>query len=177
MSDGDLSLVLAALEAAAVSMWHTPTYRFDLRQGVVRVGHLNLRVADAAAARFLGHVGYGVDEPFRGHGLAARAVRLVLPLAAACGVDPVWITCGPDNPASRRTLERLGAELVEVVDVPADYPLPAGAVRQKCRFRLRSAGPVARSLTAVERHPCPPPPRSSRWSGPTPSCNCSTWPR
>ena len=133
---GDLSLVLASFEPAAASIWHTPTYRFGLRQGPLRVGHLNLRVADGAAVRFVGHVGYGVDESFRGHGLAGRAVQLVLPLAAACGVDPVWITCGPDNPASRRTLERLGAELVEVVDVPDDYPLPAGAVRQKCRFRI-----------------------------------------
>ncbi len=140
LDDGEVSLVLAVFEPAAASMWHTPTYRFEVRRGGGRVGHLNLRVGDERRVRFVGHVGYGVDEPFRGRGIAGRAVRLVLPLAAACGIDPVWVTCGPDNPASRRTLERLGAELVEIVDVPEDYPVPAGAVRQKCRFRLQGIG-------------------------------------
>ena len=101
------------------SIWHTPTYRFEVRQGGRPVGYLNLRVGDERRVRFVGHIGYGVDEPFRGRGLAGRAVRLVLPLAGACGIDPVWVTCGPDNPASRRTLERLGAELVEIVAVRA----------------------------------------------------------
>ena len=81
-----------------------------------------------------------MDEPHRGHHVAERACRLVLPFATACGLSPVWITCGPDNPASARTLQRLGAELVEIVDVPADYPLPPGADRRKCRFRLFPAG-------------------------------------
>ncbi len=139
LTDGDLSLVPASFEPAAASMWHTPTYRFDVRVGPARVGHLNLRVGDERRVRYVGHVGYGIDEPARGHGYAGRATRLVLPLAAACGIDPVWVTCGPDNPASRRTLERLGAELVETVDVPIDHPLPPGAVRQKCRYRLRPA--------------------------------------
>ncbi len=107
---GELSLVLTAFEAAATSVWHTPSYRFVVKRGDERIGSLNLRVGDDRLLGFVGHLRYGVDEPVRGQGYAARAVRLVLPFAAACGLDPVWIRCGPDNPASRRTLERLGAD-------------------------------------------------------------------
>jgi tagatose 1,6-diphosphate aldolase len=52
----------------------------------------------------------------------------------------LWITCNPDNTASRRTLDRLGAEFVEIVSVPDDYPLIAGTLRQKCRYRLEIMG-------------------------------------
>ena len=139
MTDDTLSLMLTTFEPATASPWQMDTYRFDVRRCAdgVRVGHLNLRVSDDDdRTRYVGHVGYGVDEAHRGRGYAARAVRLVLPLAAGCGLPVVWITCGPDNPASRRTLENLGAELVDVVPVPADYPLPSAADRRKCRYRL-----------------------------------------
>jgi len=86
--------------------------------------------------QYIGHIGYAVQEAFRGRHFAERAVRLVLPLAAEHGINPIWITCGPDNAASRRTIERLGAAYVETVDVPDDYPLNPGMIRKKCRFRL-----------------------------------------
>jgi predicted acetyltransferase len=141
----ELALVLREIESAAASMWGVLTYRFDVRLVAdgTRVGHINLRVDPAGErTRHVGHIGYGIDEPHRGHGYAGRACRLLLPTVAACGIDPVWITCAPDNPASMRTLQRLGAELVEVVDVPADYSLPPGVPRQKCRYRLATGRPV-----------------------------------
>jgi tagatose 1,6-diphosphate aldolase len=41
-----------------------------------------------------------------------------VPLAVRHGLSELWITCNPDNIASRRTCEAAGAELVEVVDLP-----------------------------------------------------------
>ena len=38
-------------------------------------------------------------------------MRLLLPLARRHGLQTVWITCNPDNWASRRTCELAGAEL------------------------------------------------------------------
>jgi tagatose 1,6-diphosphate aldolase len=71
---------------------------------------------------------------------------MIIPVAQHHGMQHLWITCQPDNVASRRTLERLGAECVGVVDVPADYPLDAGAVRQKMCFRLELATGFSRSF-------------------------------
>ena len=53
--------------------------------------------------------------------------------------DTRWslrITCQPDNLASRRTLERLGAAYAGTFAGPADYPLDAGAERRKMCFYL-----------------------------------------
>jgi predicted acetyltransferase len=139
LSDAEVRLSLIKTEPAEASIWKAPTYRFDIciQATGERIGHINLRIGDSLLlTHYVGHVGYGIDEPFRGRHLAERAVRILLPFAARHGMETIWITTAPDNPASRRTLERLGAEFIGIFDVPADYPLPEGAIRQKCRYRL-----------------------------------------
>ena len=96
----------------------------------LRVGHSrNLEM-------YLGHIGYNVYPPARGRHLAGRAVRLVLPLARRLGLSPLWITCNPDNVASRRSCEIAGGRLVEVVPLPEDHPLYVRGEREKCRYRF-----------------------------------------
>jgi predicted acetyltransferase len=51
-------------------------------------------------------------------------------------LQTVWITCNPDNWASRRTCELAGAELVEIVDLPEDNDMYRKGKRRKCRYRL-----------------------------------------
>ena len=119
-----------------------PGYYFWLRLDSGRtpipfVGTLSLRIGDDAdLLRYWGHIGYGVFPPARGNRYAERACRLVLPLARKHGLKDLWITCNPENIASRRTCERLGAELVETVDIPPAHPLFAKGERQKCRYRV-----------------------------------------
>ena len=48
----------------------------------------------------------------------------------------LWITCNPDNLASRRTCERLGAKLVETVPIPKTHTFYQRGERAKCRFLL-----------------------------------------
>ena len=101
------------------------------------VGGINLRIGDGPnIERVIGHIGYHVYPFARGRHYAERACRLLLPLAATCGIDPVWITCNPDNYASRRTCERLGGILTEIVAVPEDHPLHARGETEKCLYRV-----------------------------------------
>jgi len=96
----------------------------------LRIGHsLNLD-------RYLGHIGYHVLPPARGHHFAERACRLLLPIARAHGHQHLWITCNPDNLASRHTVERLGAVLVDTVLVPRENALYTQGDREKCRYRI-----------------------------------------
>jgi tagatose 1,6-diphosphate aldolase len=60
----------------------------------------------------------------------------LLPLIRRHGLTPLWITCNPDNFASRSTCERLGASLVEIVAVPQSEALHARGEHFKCRYRL-----------------------------------------
>jgi tagatose 1,6-diphosphate aldolase len=50
-------------------------------------------------------------------------------------MDVVWITCNPDNWASRRTCERLGCQLVDIVELPEHIDMYQDGERQKCRYR------------------------------------------
>ena len=67
---------------------------------------------------------------------AARAVRLLIPLAREHGINPLWLTCDPDNVASRRSCERAGAQFVDIVDVPAACIIHRSGHTKKCRYRL-----------------------------------------
>lgn len=137
--DGDLSLALVGTEPLNMTTGWVPTYRFEMYLHGVRgkVGNISLRIANTPhVVNYLGHVGYGVELHYRGRHLAARSCRLLMPLAKEHDLNPVWITCNPDNWASRRSCELAGAQFVEIVNVPPDNPIYMGGEKQKCRYRL-----------------------------------------
>lgn len=120
-----------------------PAYHFWMRLRpesalpVTIAGGLNLRIGHTTNLElYLGHIGYTVYPPARGRHYAARAVRLLLPLARRMGINPLWITCNPDNLASRRTCERAGGTLTETIPLPADHFLYKRGERHKCRYRF-----------------------------------------
>lgn len=144
MVDGDLELVLSESYAGDVRKGYVPAYRFRMvsvsRQ--TEMGEIELRLGNTDhICRYAGHIGYNVYPPFRGHHYAARSVRLLFHLARHHGLSPLWITCNPDNYASRRTCELAGFTFVEIVDLPPDTDMYQDGERQKCRYRLDLGGP------------------------------------
>lgn len=135
---GDLELRLS--DYSVHSFHRVPTYSFRMlsRHSELELGQINLRIGSTPhLQRYAGHIGYGVHHAHRGHHYAARSVTLLLPLARHHSIDPVWITCDPENTASRRSLEIAGAEFVDVVDVPANCGIRKfGGKLHKCRYRL-----------------------------------------
>lgn len=145
--DGELALVLAETTPLHESAELAPTYRFHmrLRESNITVGEISLRIGNLPSlVVYYGHIGYHVDPPYRGRRFAARSCRLLFPLARAHGLDVLWITCNPDNWASRRTCELAGGVLFDVVDIPPGNPLYRRGERQKCRYRfdLRNIEPL-----------------------------------
>lgn len=137
LRDGNLALALA--EFAPHRVHKVPTYHFRMLDASTgeELGGINLRVASTRHIEwFAGHIGYAVHPLHRGHRYAARALRLLLPMARRLRLDPLWITCDPDNFASRRTLDLAGAQFVEIVSVPEDCVIYRSGHRQKCRYRL-----------------------------------------
>jgi predicted acetyltransferase len=109
------------------------------------LGGINLRVGSGEhIERYAGHIGYHVQPEYRGHRFAARSIGLLVPLARRHGFDIVWITCDPDNAASKRTAELAGAKFVEIVDVPETCIIYQAGHPRKCRYRLICA-PAPRS--------------------------------
>jgi tagatose 1,6-diphosphate aldolase len=139
LRDGELELILAVKDPGDPARKLVPAYKFDLRVGDsnARAGGISLRLGTTQAlTQVAGQVGYGVEPAFRGHRFALRACRLILPLARAHGFEELFITCSPDNLASRRTCELLGAELLGIGPVPPGTDMYLHGERQVCRYRL-----------------------------------------
>lgn len=138
--DDDLTLVVARRSPANIAMNIVPAYVFEMRHTITgqRMGQIDLRLGDTYNLRMYGgQIGYGVDPAFRGAHYAARSVKLLLPLARKHGFKELWITCNPDNWASRRSCELAGAELIEIVPVPENLDLYQEGDREKCRYLIR----------------------------------------
>lgn len=138
LSDGDLRLEFSQFAEHPYHKVPTLYFRMVSAASCEEAGSINLRIGSMAhIERYAGHIGYGVHEEYRGHRYAARSVMLLLPFARRLGLDPLWITCEPENRASRRSVELAGAQFIEIVDVPLDCGMRKyGGKTRKCRYRL-----------------------------------------
>lgn len=138
LHDGDLRLALDTIYTPDGSPWAVPAYRFDIVTDGAKAGTISLRVgSNERLIRYAGHIGFSVEPKFRGRRLAGRSVRLLLPLCVRHDLNPLWLSCNPDNAASQRVMAWLGADYVETVDLPADYDrYTSRGERQKQRYCL-----------------------------------------
>jgi tagatose 1,6-diphosphate aldolase len=151
LRDGELRLELMSFEMNPVHKVPTYSFRMVHAKSGEEMGTIRLRVGNSRHVEmFAGHVGYAVHERFRGHGYARRALRLLAGVAKRVGLDPLWITCDPENLASRRSLERVGARLVAIVDVPNDCVIYQSGHPRKCRYGMNLEATAAEKATRGE---------------------------
>ena len=98
------------------------------------IGYVSLRLGESPGLYYLGHIGYRIEEGHRGHGFAAKAVRMLLPFMRRLGLRTVVITTDTDNIPSRKTCERLGCDLERVAPVPPKYLGLCMMSPAKCRY-------------------------------------------
>ena len=108
-------------DAQPEKQW-VPAYYFDicLPDGT-KIGYCDLRLGYNEKLYIGGNIGYGIDEPYRGHHYAAKACALLFDLARKHGMKYLIITCQPDNFASARTCELAGGVYQETADIPEDH--------------------------------------------------------
>jgi tagatose 1,6-diphosphate aldolase len=127
-------------QAAIAAKAFVPAYHFWMRitdgsAAIKMAGGIGLRIGGTPEIElYSGNIGYHVYPPARGRHYAERACRLIFPLAKRHGMSMLWITCNPDNTASRRTCERLGATLIDIVPIPPEHPFRIRGETAKCRF-------------------------------------------
>ena len=110
---------------------------YDIIADGVVVGEIQLRLGETDHIRLYGgHVGYRVAPEHRGHAHAAAALKALASIARTHDFGVLWITCRPDNTASQRTLEKVGAVYEGIVEVPVDSDLYARGDYQMKRYRL-----------------------------------------
>jgi predicted acetyltransferase len=133
--DGDLELILTKTVASDPETGRVPEYRFEVRLvgSDARIGSIRLRTrCTQRLEEYGGNLSYDVDEEYRGHRYAARGCRLVYPLALRHGLNTLLITSRPDNLASRRTCELMGAEYVDTIETERE----PGEHGPTCRYRV-----------------------------------------
>jgi ribosomal-protein-alanine N-acetyltransferase len=123
LTDGEIELYCIAKRPAIPEKKWVPAYDFEIRRNGSRVGEINLRIGYTDGLYYGGQIGYSVDEQHRGHGYAAKACRLLVPVIRAHGMKKVLITNNITNIASKRTCEKLGAKLIRVARLPEWHDL------------------------------------------------------
>ena len=116
---------------------YVPTLRYTIEAAGKAVGEVRVRLGDSDdLKRHFGQIGYAVYPAFRGRGHASSACRLALQVMRDLGYVEAWITCNPENRASHRVCEKVGAQLVETIDIPVNHVMYEHGILQKCRYRV-----------------------------------------
>ena len=74
---------------------YVPAYNFsiNLKSNNAVIGHLNLRIGtNESIKKYVGHVGFGIDEDYRGNKYAAKACYLIKDVIIKNKINPVWVT-------------------------------------------------------------------------------------
>ena len=111
-------------------------YEIVLKKTREVVGLIDLRVGMNEELYYYGNMGYSIFIPFRGHHYALKAGKLLLSIAKEFEMEKIIITCNPDNVASYKTIEGLGAKLKGIEEVPIGHPLRLQGDPKKCIFEI-----------------------------------------
>ncbi|MBQ9264218.1 MAG: GNAT family N-acetyltransferase [Clostridia bacterium] len=123
LTDGDIRLVCQRKRPAEPERNRVPGYEFLIARGSERLGEIRLRIGNPDFLFYCGHIGYSVDEAYRGQGIAGRACRLLRPVMRYHGMTAALITNDIDNLASRRVCEKLGCTFLCRARIPDDHEM------------------------------------------------------
>ncbi|MBE6109656.1 MAG: GNAT family N-acetyltransferase [Erysipelotrichaceae bacterium] len=144
ITEGDpVDLKLESHREPSFSNNYVPSdiYGIFLHGSSMRIGECDIRLGMNEELYYAGNIGYRIYEPYRGHGYAYEAAKMLMRIAREIhGFDEIILTCSPDNIASRKTLEKLGGVLVETVNVPSWHWLykRGETVKQIWRYDLKN---------------------------------------
>ena len=116
-----------------------PFYYYDIyeKKSNKKVGKISIRIGTNYHSYFNGHIGYEIDECFRGNYYSFYASQLVLQVAKHYEMRSINLTCNESNISSRKVIERLGCNLIEIIDVPKNYFGWHKGMEKQCIYELR----------------------------------------
>lgn len=85
------------------------------------VGKVSIRLGHNFHSYYNGNIGYEVFEEYRGNNYAYQASKMIIEIAKEYEMKKLYLTCNVDNIASYKTIEKLGAYLIEIVKPPKEY--------------------------------------------------------
>jgi len=92
---------LETVKATKMVPWDYDIY--EIIEEDTCIGHIVYRYGRDEQLKYSGHVGYHVDEEYRGHGYGFKALDDLLSMIEK---KEIIITCDLDNIASQKTIEK-----------------------------------------------------------------------
>lgn len=87
-----------------------------------------------------GHIGYVTRTDYRGQGIMTALLAFALEQYQKRGIKRVLITANKDNIASRKTIEKAGGILEDIIQVADDYPTKRMAGQAIARYWIDLGG-------------------------------------
>lgn len=136
LTDGEIDLKIEDKTPADERKGYVPAYKYKItiHNSNDSIGSIDIRIGYNENIYYGGHIGYSIGKPYRGNNYASKACKIIKQIAIAHGMDRLIITCNPDNFPSRRTCEKTGLKLKEIVDLPPYNELYQDGARQACIY-------------------------------------------
>ena len=136
LQNSEVTVSLSAVLRADYAKRYCPTHSFDILVDNVVVGAIRFRIGQSKHLLYYsGQIAYGIEAPYRGNRYATQALLAVLPHCFEY-FPKIYVTCDPDNVASRRTIEAVSHEFLGLVEVPKNNPMYREGHRKKRRYVL-----------------------------------------
>jgi len=96
-------------------------YNIILKTTNQPIGKISIRIGNNFHSYYNGNIGYEIDEKFRGNNYSYKACLMVLEVAKYHKMKKLNLSCNHDNISSYKTIEKLGAKLLEETVPPKEY--------------------------------------------------------
>ena len=115
-----------------------PYYYYDiyLADGNIQIGKISIRIGHNYHSYFNGNIGYEINKEFRGNNFAFQAMSLIINVAKHHQMTYLILTCEEMNIPSYKSIEKLGAELIEIKLPPKDYIFYSSQMEAHRIYRL-----------------------------------------
>ncbi|WP_313181662.1 GNAT family N-acetyltransferase [Lacrimispora sp.] len=136
LTDGEIDLKIEEKAPSNEEKGYVPVYKYriTLHKSDDDIGSIDIRIGNNENLYYGGHIGYMIKESYRGNSYASKACKIIKNVAVAHGMNRLIITCNPDNLPSRKTCEKAGLKLKEIVNLPPYNEMYERGERQKCIY-------------------------------------------
>ena len=120
LTDGEIDLVLEQKISADNIKDFVPAYFYKviIHESKLEVGKAVIRIGNNDNIKYAGHIGYEINEEYRGKNYATKACKIIKTVALEHGLESLIITCNPENQPSRKTCEKIGAKYIQTLELP-----------------------------------------------------------
>lgn len=89
------------------------------------VGRVEYRFEEAKELKYYGNIGYVVYLPYRGNNYAYQATQMLIKIIKERypEIHEIYITCNPDNLASKKTIEKFDVTYLGCIKVEKKHEL------------------------------------------------------